>query len=58
MRVLMLSKALVTSIYQQKLEELAKPKGTAPADTAAETSKPVDLEKADEKLSSLLGKPK
>src|SRR5881296_3451272 len=25
----------------QKLEELAKPKGTAPADTAAETSKPV-----------------
>ena len=42
----------------QKLEELAKPKGTAPADTAAETSKPVDLEKADEKLSSLLGKPK
>src|SRR5438034_11187295 len=42
----------------QKLEELAKPKGTAPADTAAETSKPVDLEKADEKLSSLLGKSK
>ena len=42
----------------QKLEELAKPKETAPADTAAETSKPVDLEQANEKLSSLLGKPK
>jgi ABC-2 type transport system ATP-binding protein len=42
----------------QKLEELAKPKETAPSDTAAETSKLVDLEKADEKLSSLLGKPK
>ena len=42
----------------QKLEELAKPKETAPADTAVETSKPVDLEKANEKLSSLLGKPK
>ena len=42
----------------QKLEELAKPKETTPTATAAETSKPVDLEKADEKLSSLLGKPK
>src|SRR3989442_328519 len=36
----------------QKLEELAKPKETTPADAAAETSKPVDLEKANEKLSS------
>src|SRR5881394_3490249 len=42
----------------QKLEDLAKPKETTPSATAAETSKPVDLEKADEKLSSLLGKPK
>src|SRR2546427_2731199 len=41
----------------RKLEELAKPKETAPADTAAETAKPADLEKANEKLSSLLGKP-
>jgi ABC-2 type transport system ATP-binding protein len=42
----------------QKLEQLTKLKETAPAETAAETSKPVDLERADEKLSSLLGKPK
>ena len=42
----------------QKLEELATPKETVPAETAAAASKPVDLEKANEKLSSLLGKPK
>src|SRR2546426_12544329 len=42
----------------RKLEELAKPKETAPTDTAVQTSKPVDLEKANEKLSSLLDKPK
>jgi len=42
----------------QKLEELAKPKEAAPGEAAAESPKPVDLEKANEKLSSLLDKPK
>ena len=44
----------------RKLEELAKPKETTPAETAtpAEPAKAADLEKANEKLSSLLGKPK
>src|SRR5262249_14708189 len=42
----------------QKLEALAKPTETAPDEAAAETPKPVDLETANEKLSSLLGKPK
>ncbi len=42
----------------QKLEDLAKPKESAPEVPATETPMPVDLEKANEKLSSLLGKPK
>src|SRR5437899_3292489 len=44
----------------RKLEELAKPKETAPAEkpTPAEPAEAADLEKANEKLSSLLGKPK
>jgi len=43
----------------RKLEELTRPKEAAPADNiAAEAPKPVDLEKANEKLSSLFGKPK
>src|SRR5436309_15311782 len=46
------------TVDAQKLEALARPKETAPAETATETSKPVDLEKANEKLSALLGKPK
>ena len=43
----------------RKLEELAKPKETAPVEnpTPAEPAKAADLEKANEKLSSLLGKP-
>jgi hypothetical protein len=44
----------------KKLEELTKPKAPASetGGTAAETIKPVDLEKANEKLASLFGKPK
>jgi ABC-2 type transport system ATP-binding protein len=44
----------------RKLEELAKPKETAPAENpaSAEPAKAAELEKANEKLSSLLGKPK
>jgi len=44
----------------RKLEELAKPKETAPAEkpTPAEPAEAADLEKANEKLSSLLGKAK
>ena len=44
----------------QRLEEMAKPKETAPAEnsTPAEPAPAADLEKANEKLSSLLGKPK
>jgi len=48
----------VETVDLQKLEALAKPNETAPAEKAAETPKPADLEKANEKLSSLLGKPK
>jgi hypothetical protein len=42
----------------QTLEALTKPKETPPAEAVPETPKPADLEKANEKLSSLLGKPK
>jgi len=44
----------------RKLEELGKPKATTPAEspTPAEPAQAADLEKANEKLSSLLGKPK
>jgi len=41
----------------EKLEELTKPKETAPAEEGRAAPAP-DLEKANEKLSSLLGKPK
>jgi ABC-2 type transport system ATP-binding protein len=50
--------APVETVDLQKLEALAKPNETAPAEPTAETPKPADLEKANEKLSSLLGKPK
>ncbi|PYK00685.1 MAG: ABC transporter ATP-binding protein, partial [Verrucomicrobia bacterium] len=47
------------SVDLRKLEELARPKETAPADDQhAEAAKAADLDKANEKLSSLLGKPK
>ena len=43
----------------RKLEELAQPKEPVPAhDTATQAVQAADLEKANEKLSSLLGKPK
>jgi hypothetical protein len=44
----------------KKLEELTKPQTPASETgvTAAEAIKPVDLEKANEKLASLFGKPK
>ena len=43
----------------RRLEELAQPKESAPLDeTPGEAVKAADLEKANEKLSSLLGKPK
>jgi ABC-2 type transport system ATP-binding protein len=49
-------------VDQNKLDQLtqvAEPAATSPATSApAETAKPGDLAKADEKLSSLLGKPK
>ena len=42
-----------------KLEELSRSKEPAPAeDSPAETARATELEKANEKLSSLLGKPK
>ena len=41
----------------EKLEELTKPKETAPVEEGRAAPAP-DLEKANEKLSSLLGKPK
>src|SRR5438876_2903768 len=42
-----------------KLEELTRPKEPAPADeTPADTARAAELEEANEKLSSLLGKPK
>jgi len=47
------------SVDLRKLEELARPKETAPADDQhAEAAQAADLDKANEKLSSLLGKPK
>src|SRR2546430_192599 len=47
------------SVDLRKLEELARPKETAPADDQhAEAAQAVDLDKANEKLSSLLGMPK
>ena len=52
--------AAAPTVDLKKLEELTKPKATAPEmeAPAAESNKPVDLEKANEKLSSLFGKPK
>ena len=50
----------VSTVDQQKIEALTKPAADSakPAVTAAPKEKAVDLEKANEKLSSLLGKPK
>src|SRR2546430_545835 len=47
---------LEESVDLRKLEELARPKETAPADD--QPAKAADLDQANEKLSSLLGKPK
>ena len=48
----------VQNVDQQKLEALAKPAGTKPpaGKRPVEPDKPADLEKANEKLSSLVGK--
>jgi hypothetical protein len=48
------------SVDEKKLESLTKaePAVPAPKPSPAAQEKPVDLSKADEKLSSLLGKPK
>jgi ABC-2 type transport system ATP-binding protein len=48
------------AINEQKLEQLTKPEPASPASkpASAAEAKPVDLSKADEKLSSLLGKKK
>jgi hypothetical protein len=47
------------AVDQRKLEELTKPTVSKPAPVPAQSSnKPEDLEKANEKLASLLGKPK
>jgi ABC-2 type transport system ATP-binding protein len=50
----------VESVDEQKLDSLTTATGPvgSSAPTASEPAKPADLEKADEKLSSLLGKPK
>ena len=48
----------VPVVDANKLEALAKAAPPAPAKPAAAEQKPADLSKADEKLSSLLGKPK
>jgi len=45
------------SVNEKKLDALSQPTASAPA-KPAQPEKPVDLAKADEKLSSLLGKPK
>jgi ABC-2 type transport system ATP-binding protein len=46
-------------VDQRKLEELTKPTDSKPTPVPAQSSnKPEDLEKANEKLASLLGKPK
>ena len=45
------------TIDASKLDELARPTKTTP-EKPASVAEPVDLEKANEKLSSLLGKPK
>jgi hypothetical protein len=47
-------------VDEQKLDSLTTATGPvgSSAPTASEPAKPADLEKADEKLSSLLGKPK
>jgi hypothetical protein len=43
----------------ERLDELARPRETTPPDDKpAEAAKAVELEKANEKLSSLLGRPK
>ena len=47
-----------TTIGQQKLESLAKATEPIAPPSTPESAKPADLEKANEKLSSLLGKPK
>jgi ABC-2 type transport system ATP-binding protein len=50
-----------TKVDSAKLEDLTKPKPPPPSGPSAESSKPVsreDLTKANEKLSTLLGKPK
>jgi ABC-2 type transport system ATP-binding protein len=46
------------TVDHKKLEELTKPIPSAQPAEPETASRPVDLEKADEKLSSLLGKPK
>jgi ABC-2 type transport system ATP-binding protein len=48
------------TVDQRKLDSLTTPAGpsVSPAATASEPAKPADLEKADEKLSALLNKPK
>lgn len=55
-------KPVEASVNEQKLESLAKPVAPTPVPPQPVTpptgEKPVDLSKADEKLSSLLGKPK
>ena len=49
----------VPTVDQRKLEELTKPTESKPASVPAQSStKPEDLEKANEKLASLLGKSK
>lgn len=48
----------VETVDQKKLEALAKPSQPAPSAPVPAPEKPADLDKADEKLSSLLGKPK
>ncbi len=50
--------APVETVDQSKLEALSRPTEFVPKPAAAEPAKPVDLEKANEKLSNLLNKPK
>ena len=51
--------AAVEKVDEAKLEALARPaESVAAAAAAVEPQKPVDLSEADEKLTTLLGKPK
>lgn len=53
------AKPAESAVDEKKLEALAKPEAApAPTGPSATPEKPADLSKADEKLSSLLGKPK